>query len=481
MASAVVRRVVVIGGGIAGLACARELVDACPDVEVTLLEATAALGGVIATRQQGGFLCEAGPHGFLNRDPSTVELALRLGLRDELLAAEPAQRGRFVYRAGRLRRFPDTLGRFFATDLLSLPSKARVLCEPWVAHQRLDGDVSIEHYLTRRLGAEATRLLAGSVLAGTFGGAADELSLEAALPPLAALARRRQSLVGTAWRHFRSPSRPPDALGLPQGGLVSFRGGTAQLVTALAQSLAGVIVTAAPVREVSALRQGFVVRFDGGELAADAVVAATPAGTAATYLPGELAAVLRGFASAPIATVALGLDAAAVQRPPSGFGYLVPPGEPGAVLGVLWSSNMFPGRRCPDGRLQVQAIVGGTRAPRALQASDDELLDEVLAQLRPILGLGAAPLAVEIFRHPQGIAQYQVGHLQRVAHARALAAATPGLVLLGSSYDGVGINSCTAAAVRAVAQVSEHLRRSPAPARRHSKVSSSAERQRSSP
>jgi protoporphyrinogen/coproporphyrinogen III oxidase len=477
----------VIGGGVAGLACARELVDRHPEVEVTLLESAPQVGGVIGTHRRQGFSFEGGPHGFLNRDPSTVQLAVRLGLRNELIGASAAHRGRFMLRRGHLVRFPDRPRHFFTSSLLSLAARARLLAEPWAPRQALEGDVSIGSFFRARLGHEATELLIDPIVSGIYGGDLDRLSLLAALPQAAGVAKRGDSVLAAALRHARAPAVQPGAAGLAAGGLVSFRRGTAQLIEALADSLSPLIVTRAPVhRLVRDGRRWRVSYGDGGEIAAEAVVVAAPAPQSAAFLAAaspELARVLATFVTAPVATVALGYAADDIVMPARGFGYLVPRQEGGSVLGVLWPGNMFPGLRSPPTRVQVQAIVGGARAPHVVDAADETIVHEVVGQLRGAMAARSSPLVAEVFRHTVGIAQYEVGHGERVVAARQLAAALPGVVLTGSSYDGIGVNACTAAALRAAVQVSEHLR---SLARRsvtapHSKSKSSMARQRSSP
>ena len=186
---------VVIGGGISGLACAWEIQRACPGVNVSVLESSGKAGGNIWTVKGDGWTCESGPAAFLNRDPSTLELADSLGLSGELVTAEEGVRRRYILLNGRLRRFPDTLSSFLSSDLLSIRARARVFMEPLVPPAPLDMEESVADFARRRLGSEAASRLLDPVVAGIYAGDPERLSASASLPQLTGAEQRGKSLL----------------------------------------------------------------------------------------------------------------------------------------------------------------------------------------------------------------------------------------------------------------------------------------------
>jgi oxygen-dependent protoporphyrinogen oxidase len=447
----------VIGGGISGLACARGILDRAPHAEVTVLEAGAQPGGPLRSEHAEGFVCEAGPHGFLNADPRTIALAGRLGLSDRLLPADERNRGRYIFHGGRLHPFPNGALRFLTSDLLSLWGRARVLVEPLLPAAPGRGatdDESVGAFARRRLGNEVAERLVDPLVCGIYGGDMDRLSLAASAPQLAAMIR--------PWR--RAPGRPagPGAHGrqpVRQRQLVSFVGGTGELVRALAASLGGAIECGSPVAGLAPTDGGFRVAVGGArprELAADAVIVAVPAPAARSLvgaLDGELESALAAITYLPAVVVALGFRERDVGHALDGFGYLVPRAEGGNVLGVLWSSSMFPGHRSPEGSVLVQAILGGSRQPDIADYENAQLEEEVCAQLRLAIGVVGAPTFRRTYRHRPGLPQYEVGHHQHVARIEAAESRVPGLFLTGNALRGVGMNACTADAEKVAKRV----------------------------
>ncbi len=466
-------RIVVIGGGISGLACAREILDQMPATEVTVLEAAAGPGGPVRSERAEGFLCEVGPHGFLNADPSTIGLARRLGLADRLLFPDEARRGRFIFFRGRLHAFPDQPMRFFRSALLSPWGRARVLLEPLLPSHLPEGDESVGSFARRRLGREAAERLIDPLVCGIYGGDMDRLSLAASTPQFAAMARKSRSLVGAALQLTRARPAPAGAAAPAAPAprrLVSFLDGIGELVVALGTSLGDALECQSPVTGLQRLGERWRVTVGGvrpRQVLADVVIAATPAPAARTLLgplDGDLERALGSIGYLPAAIVALGFRQEDVGRALGGFGYLVPHVEGGSVLGVLWPSSMFPARRCPDGMVLVQAILGGARAPDICERSDAWLVEQVCAQLRQAIGLRGAPVLSRTYRHRPGLPQYDVGHHARVAAVQAAEARLPGLFITGNAFRGVGINACTSDARKVTTRVREQLARTSEPA-----------------
>jgi oxygen-dependent protoporphyrinogen oxidase len=331
--------------------------------------------------------------------------------------------------------------------LLSSRGKLRIAFEP-LARRRPDVDETIHAFAARRIGREAADILIDAMVSGVFAGDARALSLRACFPKMWQMETDHGGLF-RALLAKRKERRRGDAIGSPLGTLTSFRDGLEELIHALAASLGPALRTGRPVSGLRPHRGRYVVECSPGEaIEADAVVlAAGPASTARVVAPfdGALAAVLDEIPSAPLAVVCLGYDESKLPRPLDGFGFLVPHGEGPRILGVLWDSSIYPGR-APHGRVLLRAMIGGAHDPGAIGLSDDALLDAVLRDLGATLGLRIPPDFVRIFRHPLGIPQYTVGHVDRLSRIDIILARHPGLHVAGNGYRGVAINSCVAEA-----------------------------------
>ena len=460
------RKVVVIGGGISGLACARRIADEDTGAQITLLEASSRVGGNIKTEDSSGFVCEMGPSGFLNRHPSTLALAERVGLGDAIITGCEQVRRRYIYSDGKLRRFPDSPQTFLTTDLLSVKTRARVLLEPAIPPSENIDDETVGSFAARRLGKEAADLLIDPVISGIYAGDPNRLSLRAAVPELASMDGNGKSLLtGLLQARRRSPDTPsaaPSTIGRRR--YVSFSGGLGQLTNALRDSLSGVIRYDSPAIAVE--RDGAKWRLLVGgdnptEIIADAVVSAAPAPAVRKYLSGlhdDIDTACARTPYAPVAMVALGFREADIPHPLAGFGYLVPSREGGSVLGGLWSTSIFPGQRGGPGKVLLQAVLGGAREPEICQLDDDVLIRRARTQFKRALGISASPIHARVYRHHLGMPQYEVGHTRRVSRAEAALLNFPGLFLTGNAFRGVGINACTADADRTADAVATYVR-----------------------
>ena len=457
------RRVVVVGGGITGLATAYYLQRsaAAGRLDVMVLEAAPRPGGKLRTECRDGFLIEAGPDSFLTAKPAAVELCRGLGLADALIP-QLQPRGAYVLRRGRLVPIPAGMRLVHPTrpwallrsPLLSPTGRLRALAHPLVPPRRDTGsDQSVGAYVQRRYGAELLRVLGEPLLAGIHLADPWQLSLAATFPALhAPPSRDGSSPRGGAPRPAATPPAPlPHLRGSP---FTSLTGGMQQLSNALAECLGGSLRTGTAVAAIRAAAGGYRLRLSGPavgnaeELTAAAVVVTTPAAAAAqlvTRLNPPLAALLGAAEATSSAVVTLGYRDPAVALPLPGSGFLVPRGEGSRLLACTWSSGKWAGR-VPDGGVLVRGFLGGWRHPELLDHTDDELVALVRAELAAILGGGfaaAAPPAVrEVQRWPHGTPLYRVGHRTWLEQVRQASTATPGLWLAGAPYDGVGIPDC---------------------------------------
>lgn len=483
------RRVVVVGGGIAGLATALQLADrgkALPGgLDVRLLEAAPRLGGNIRTEHAEGFTVEWGPNGFLDNVPAMARLVERVGLAPAVRRADDAAGKRYLFRHGRLHELPAGPGGFLASPVLSLRGRLRVLLEPFAATRPEGVDESIHEFAARRIGAEAAEVLVDAMVSGVFAGDTKRLSLASAFPKMAAMEAEHGSLVRAMLARMRERraakrrarelaargeeaaelTRPGGPAG-PGGTLTSFEGGLEHLIDALAAALGDAVRTGAPVAEVapvvaseSGTRRWRVIEEAGESIDADAVVLAVPAARAAGLVRAAdagLAGELEAIRTAGLAVVALGYEAASLQRVPAGFGFLIPRSEGVRSLGCLWDSSIFPGR-APADRVLLRVMIGGAHDPGAVDLDDGALLATVRADLARTMALDAEPCFVRIYRHPRGIAQYEPGHQARLAGIEDRLRRLGGLRLAGSSYRGVSMNSCVEDAERQAAEIVEDL------------------------
>ena len=305
------KRVIVVGGGIAGLSVAWALRWREPGAHLTLLERGPRTGGNIRTEHVNGYTCEAGPDGFLDNAPATLHLVRHLGLEKRLLPSCDAARKRYIFRRGRLHQVPLSALEMVTSGLLSPLGKARLLCEPF-SRRRPEADESIHDFASRHIGAESASVLVDAMVSGIFAGDAEALSLRACFPRMWDLEAQHGSLV-RAMIATRRQRKATDAPGAPAGTLTSFIDGMTELVEALTDTLEDVVRTKTRALTVRRARHGgWTVLTTAGPIHADAVVLAGPAAESSEFLrtlDPRLACELDDIPTAPVAVLALGYDA----------------------------------------------------------------------------------------------------------------------------------------------------------------------------
>jgi len=465
-------RVVVVGGGIAGLSTAHALRAQAPDAEIVLLEGSERVGGNIRSEAIDGYLCEAGPDGFLDNAPATLALVDALGLTPRLMPSRDEARRRYIFRAGRLHEVPMSPAAFLRTRLLSLPAKLRLLAEPLCARAPRH-DETILHFAERHLGREAAHVLVGSMVSGIFAGDASQLSLRACFPKMFEMDATYGSLV-RAMIAKRRTSRHENGMGAPAGRLTSFAGGMEDLVRGAAQSLGPIVHTGRRVIDLHARSaasggprlvgaRAFSVTTLSQRIEADAVVLAGPSAQSADLLRSfapSVAAQLRVINTAPLAVVCLGYDTSALAADRGaldGFGFLVPRGENVRILGALWETSIYE-QRAPLGKSLLRVMVGGATDHDAVDLDDATLIATARHDLEQTMGLRIAPEFVHVRRHYHGIPQYTTGHTMRLERVESGLAGFPGLLVTGNAYRGVSVNACIEDASRVATQAAEHLR-----------------------
>ena len=449
-------RLVVVGGGIAGLTAAHRAVEISREretaLELTVLEARDRLGGTIETEHAGGFLVETGPDSFLSEKPWALALCRRIGLESRLVGTDDRFRRVFVWFGKRLHPVPDgfqllaptRLTPFITSSLFSWPGKLRMALDV-ILPRGGGGDESLGAFVRRRLGREALERIAQPLVAGIYTADPDELSLLATMPRFVELERRERSLIVGLWKASRKAPAASTS-GARWSLFVSLAGGMGELIAALASRLPSDAVRLKH-RVGGIERRGAhwrVTTEEAGAIDADAVIVATETHAASRllrYVDPPLATMLETIPYASSATVSLGYRRADVPHPLDGFGFVVPRAEHRDLLACTFSSVKYPGR-APERHVLIRCFVGGALNAAALERSDDEIVERVRRELGEALGITAAPMLTRVARHPASMPQYAVGHVTTVETIERRLAAIPGLLLAGGGYRGVGIADC---------------------------------------
>src|SRR5215204_4869233 len=479
------RRIVIVGGGVSGLAAAHRLVELQPEenpIEVVLLEGSNRLGGTVRTHRREGFLIEGGPDSFISEKPEALALAKRLGLAERITGTNEQHRRSFVVRGGRLRPTPEgfqllapsRMLPFITTDIFTWRGKARMALDLLLPRRKgANGrdDESLAAFVRRRFGREALERMAQPMVGGIYTADPEVLSLRATMPRFLEMERRDRSLILSMWKAGRRAGAEArhgrGASGARYSLFLSFDEGTQVLTDTLAARLpAGCLrlhTRVTSLRPEGGARR-WVLRTDAGEtLEADAVCLALPAYSAARLLRDSddaLADELDAIPYASTATVNLAYERADIPHPLDGFGFVVPFVERRATLACTFSSVKFPSR-APEGRALLRAFVGGALQPDMFELDEDRMVAAVRRDLRDLLGVEAPPLFAHVEKWPRSMAQYHLGHAARVARIRDLAGRLPALALCGNAYEGAGLPDC----VRGGESVAEALSKALAPAK----------------
>ena len=463
------RRVVVVGGGIAGLAAAHRLVEHArdgADLDVVLLEGSARLGGSLGTERQGGFLLEHGADSMITDKPWGLALCERVALADRLVGTREGERRTYVVHDGRLHALPEgflllaptALWPLVRSPIFSILGKARMALDLVLPRGGAGADESLGAFVRRRLGAEALERVADPLVGGIYTADPERLSLAATMPRLLELERAHRSVI-LGLRQSAGAARA--SAGARYALFVAPADGMGALVEGVARALPeGVVRLRATVESLA--RDGPRWRVAAGAQAfdADAVIVTAPAWVAAQLVAphdGALARDLDGIEYASSATVTLGFRAEGVADKLEGFGFVVPFVERRSLLACTFASRKYPGR-APEGHELLRAFVGGARRPDLVELDDESLLGTVRAELRALLGIVAEPILTRVERWRRAMPQYAVGHLDRVRDIESRAAALPGLGLAGAAYRGVGIPDCVRSGEAAADAVAGRLR-----------------------
>ncbi len=465
------KRVVIVGGGITGLATAHALDKAAERCAVTIVEAGEQLGGNLQTIRHNGFIIDAGPDSWVAAKPHATRLAKDVGLGDELIGTRPDtrrvyiawQRKLYPMPEGLILGVPTEIKPLLDSELLGWDAKMRAGLDLVVPPRRWkdDDDESIASFVTRRLGAEVNERIAGPLLGGIFAGDPSSLSVRACVPQLVEAEREYGSLIA-AMRALKERRREQGA----GSAFISLKRGVGDLVLNVAHKLRDAeVFTRRAARRIERLPEGdargrYVVETTDGPLYADEVALTVPAGIVGPLvrdLDPELAAMCSELEYASAATVFLAYRKFDVRHPLDAAGFLVPRAENRPILACTFVSSKWD-HRAPAGQILLRVFVGGAGNEDILERDDQALVKIARAQILDLLGIDRNPMFTKVFRFNRTSPQPHVGHLPRVRRLLARAETHPGLYIGGNGYIGTGIPD----AVKQGEEIAERI--SPQPA-----------------
>jgi oxygen-dependent protoporphyrinogen oxidase len=461
------KRIVIIGGGISGLAAALRLTEIAratqQPLDIMLFEGSDRLGGTIQTNQRDGFLLERGPDSFISEKPEAVALANRLGIESRLIQTNETHRRSFIVRKGRLRNVPEgfqllapsRLWPFVTTDIFSLSGKLRMAADLFLPRANTNGssDESLASFVSRRLGKEALDRMAQPMVGGIYTADPRTLSLRATLPRFLEMERKHRSIILAMLRQRKTTKSAASGVSGPRYSLfLSFDDGMQVLTDELERSVGKAGVAIQLNSKVTGLdrtttdRQSdwTITTGDNSPIQADGVCLAIPAYSAATLLEKidhQLGQQLLAIEYTSTATINFAYRRDDIRHPLDGFGFVVPLIEKRSLIACTFSSVKF-SRRAPEEHVLLRAFVGGALQPEVFQLDEPEMVARVKSDLDQLLQIQGQPLFVETAKWSQSMPQYHVGHLERVSAIEAQLGSLGTIALAGNSYRGAGIPDC---------------------------------------
>jgi len=456
------KRIAIIGGGIAGLSAAFYLEKARragADLQWVLFEKSDRLGGVIQTERHDGFVIEAGPDSFLSVKPDALRLCQELGIGDQLIPSNDAGRKTYILVKGKLVLIPyglefmvpTRIWPMATTPLFSFKTKLRIAAELFSSARKDTGDEPVGDFVRRHFGQEMVDRVVEPLLAGVYGGNAERLSIRAVLPRFAEMERQHGSLVrATLKAKARSKALPGTK---PQPLFTSLKNGMQQMVEALTATLPQASIRLRQQNlSLRAVNDDWQIETAGINERFQDVLLAVPAPAAAGLLRQFHPALIEGLAKieyTSTAAVALAYDQADL---PAGHGFLVPRSEGRKLMACTFVHKKF-SHRAPGDMKLLRCFFSSSRIPDLLTHSDEALQQFARQELKEILGLTAEPRFAHMFRWDRAMAQYETGHLDRVAEMEKIIATMPGFHIIGNSFHGIGVPDCIKSARLAVEQI----------------------------
>ena len=440
------KKVVIVGGGISGLAVAYLLLEKNKDLDITVLESDNRAGGKIWTDKTNGFLCEKGANGFLDNKPRTLELCKSLGI--EPVRSNENSKKRFIYLNGRLNALPESAPSFIKSDLLSWGGKLRILLE--YNAPRGPEDETVADFIIRRLGKEALERLIDPMCSGIYAGDPYKMSIKSCFARIKELEQEYGGLIKALLAIRKQKKLQQKASGdtkvsvAPGGTLTSFYNGAQTITDALSEKLKDRLHLGVQVHGISREKGAYQIYTSKDTVEADIVVLASPAYATAEILKDLDSGISKILSDIPyphVSVVCFGYKKEKVGNPLNGFGFLVPHIEGRKILGCLWDTSIFP-NRASEGYALLRTMVGGAKSPEMAMLEDEKIISMVFDELKPILSFKSEPDLIRIYRWEKAIPQYLLGHSKRLGSIEERLRSHPGLYLTGNAYKGIGINDC---------------------------------------
>lgn len=463
------KKVLIIGGGLSGLAAAHRLMElresSAVEYKVDLLEAGSRFGGILESHQRFGCMMEAGAESFITEKPWGVELCGRLGIDHLLTGTNPTQRFSYVLTGGRLRRIPEGFYltapgnpvSFLLSDLLPVHAKLRVLMEVFIPPRETQEEETVGSFIRRRFGTMCLEKVGQPMIGGIYGGDIERLSLKATFPKFIEMEKQYGSIIKGLFKRSRQDSAKGTA-GPRYNLFVSFPEGISFLTDTLKsriQDKVGLHTATAAEQLRRAGHSWCVMTGDGREFEADAVCLALPPHIQAALLrktDDALAAGLEQIELTSSITMNLVYSEKDFSRTLEGFGFVVPEGEESSLIGCTFSSRKFSGR-AEEGKVLLRAFLRS----EFLDVEDRDLEPKIHKELAKLLGITGDPLDFEVNRYRKVMPQYHVGHRAHINAIDEMAAGIPGLYLTGNAFDGVGIPDCIHRAEKQAEAVIQYL------------------------
>ena len=420
-------------------------------IETVLFESSPRPGGWVHTTEKDGFLLEWGPHSVLPGSSTLIELAAAVGLTEQWESADSRARRRYIYRSGQPRALPQSpLGIPFSTAL-SPKGWLRVATEPFRSTAG-SPEESVQSFFRRRLGREASEILADAMVAGISGGIPEDLEMESFAPAVAEMEQKYGSLL----RGLMGRRRPE---GVPFKGTGTLRKGMQSLPEALASELSDTYQGRNTVTDLYRSNDAWSLKVSGAYKGDtdrfDAVILATPAEITARLVRSQsirLEQLLGSISYASMVLVQIAYDASKCHFKPDGFGFLVPRGQGLQILGSIWSSTVFPWR-APAGKALATVFMGGVRQPALGELRKSDIVEIALADMARVHGSGFVADWSEVGLAPSAIPQQKRGHSRKVAAIRKVCAEIPGVEVVGGFIDGISLENCARSGFQAADRV----------------------------
>ncbi len=445
------KKIAIVGSGISALACAVDLKE--KGFDFTVFEKESSAGGKLFTEKIGNLVIEGGPDSYLPEKYWSVQLIKKVGLAPEMLCSNDEHKGTFIYSGAHLHPLPEGVMLMVPTmimpllrsSLISWSGKVRMGMELFVPPRKDNKDESLAEFVTRRLGKECLDKIAEPLVAGIHTSNPDNMSVLAIFPRFIEMERNSGSLIKGMLEAMKKMP-PKDPAGPRMTYFMSLKEGMQELVRGCLSRIGeervktGMAVVSAEKKD-GRYRLAFG---DGSTAEFDALVLATPSFVTKDILravDGELSEKLSAIEWSSSATVSIAFRKSEILKPLPGFGFIVPRIENRRINACTWSSIKW-SHRAPEDIILIRSFLGGGHHEELVPLADEELLRIVLEELRDIVGIQAKPVFFKVYRWLKGMPKYTVGHLDRIAALEELLKKPPGLLLIGSSYRGIGIGDC---------------------------------------